>query len=73
MLVDIEERMNYIRKKVTELGKINFFTLTEGLNKYLTVATFVALLELARQKILTVKQARQFGNIIISAEGNVKA
>lgn len=67
-LIDIQERMDYIRAKLVPSGKMSFLELTEGLDKLYLVSTFIALLELVKQNVLKLKQARLFGKIIIMVD-----
>lgn len=72
-LININERMDFIRGKLAASSKMSFLELTEGLDRLYLVSTFVALLELVKQNVLKVKQARLFGRIIIVADGNFDA
>jgi segregation and condensation protein A len=71
--IDITERLDFIRQKLQQQKKISFLELTQGLNRFFLVATFIALLELVKRNELLLKQARLFGDIIILAKDYVDA
>ena len=72
-MIDIMERIEFVRRKLEQYGKMTFLELSEGLSRIYLVSTFIALLELIRLKELKVKQARLFGNIIIATADYVKS
>lgn len=72
-VIDLEEKIAYIRDAIARTGEMTFLQLTEGVNRIHLVATFIALLELAKRGFLKIKQARPFGNITVSNHGNIQA
>ncbi len=72
VMVDLDERIGYIRERLSHLGKTTFAELTEGLNQVQLLGTFIAMLELGKRGILRLRQAKLFGNITILAVENVE-
>ncbi len=66
-VVSIEEKIEYVKKILTERGSIKFRELlSERFTKNELIATFLALLEIIRSKFAQVLQEKQFGDILIS-------
>ena len=64
--ITIEESFENVLNMITYRKEIIFEELFEGeITKYKIVITFLALLELIKQKIVIIKQEKNFGNIII--------
>jgi segregation and condensation protein A len=64
-VVDITERLDFIRNLIRQKARLSFSELTEGLDRLFLVATFIALLELIKRNELFIRQSRLFGNIIV--------
>ncbi|MBC8491061.1 MAG: segregation/condensation protein A [Candidatus Marinimicrobia bacterium] len=71
-VIDMEEKIAQIHAKISKAGKITFEQLTEGISKLHLVASFIALLELAKRGVLKIKQAKPLGSIIILSENYVQ-
>lgn len=66
-VVSIEEKIEYVKKALTERGSIKFRELFgERFTKNELIATFLALLEIIRSKFAQVLQEKQFGDILIT-------
>ena len=62
----IEDKINYLTERIQEGKVMEFDDLAEeGESKIETVVTFLALLELIKQRVVRVYQTSSFGNIII--------
>ena len=72
-IVDLEEKIEAIRRRLAEAKEVTFLQLTKGLNRLHLVVTFIALLELAKRGILTAKQARPFETITLQYAENADA
>ncbi len=67
--VSVKEKISYIRNLITKRVKIGFNEiLTGSKSKTEAVVSFLALLELVKQKILNVEQEKLFGDILIGAD-----
>lgn len=65
-VVSVEEKIEYVKKVLTERGSIKFRELFgERFSKNELIATFLALLEIIRSKFAQVLQEKQFGDILI--------
>ena len=63
----VQDRAQYIRKSVAEVGNISFFDLfPENASRSEIITTFLALLNLLKYQYVTVSQSDIFGNIVIS-------
>ena len=71
-VIDMEEKIAQIHAKISKAGKITFEQLTEGISKLHLVASFIALLELAKRGVLKINQAKPLGSIIILSENYVQ-
>lgn len=64
--ISLKERIDRIRDLLKKTGKINFYELvSESGNKTEVIVSFLALLELVKQKTLTLYQDDAFGDIVI--------
>ncbi len=65
--IDIQERMDFIRRKVDKKSRLTFMELfeKEKIGGFMFVGTFFALLELMKQRFISVRQKNPFGNIWI--------
>lgn len=73
--ISIESRIEYIKGlfRLKEKRRLGFRELlTPESNRYEVVLTFVSMLEMIRQKTVTVKQNVNFGEIILSIRGKDK-
>ena len=69
--ISVAERINYIRSVLRKYGSISFGSLVEGCaTRENVVVTFLALLELIKERRLIVEQAVNFGDIIINKRNN---
>lgn len=66
--ISVEEREKSIRKILKNKGKVNFLELFDVLNKEYVVATFLAILEMAKNKELVLRQEHRFGEIMCEVE-----
>lgn len=62
--VSVKERMKFIKDELLRRKSINFYELFHPFQKDVIVATFLAILELASNSFLTIKQEDNFSNII---------
>ncbi len=62
--ITVEERRISIRKILKEKKKVDFFDLFEEITKEYIVVTFLAILEMARKKELTIYQENNFDQIV---------
>ena len=65
--VSVSSRCIEIRKALKKKGKVSFFSLFTFDNKEYIVATFLAILEMAKNRELTIKQEDLFGDIIVES------
>jgi len=68
-VVSIEEKIEEMKRLLTERGEIRFselFRKQDRISKNELIATFLALLEVIRSKFALVVQEKQFGEILIS-------
>ena len=63
--ISVEDRKKYIRDYLTKRKSIKFTDLFEEYNKELVVATFLSILDMCKQKEITLKQNNNFGEIYI--------
>ncbi len=64
--VTVEERRAVILAALDESAEVEFVALVKGLSRLAIVVTFVAMLELIREGRILVRQAAQFGRIILA-------
>ena len=62
--VSVKERIKYIKEELLKRKSINFYEFFLPFQKDLIVASFLAILELASNSFLTIKQEDNFSNII---------
>ncbi len=62
--ITVEHRRKSIKKILVSKGKVNFMDLFDIINKEYVVVTFLAVLEMAKAKELTIKQENNFDDII---------
>ncbi|MGE5481216.1 MAG: segregation and condensation protein A [Chloroflexota bacterium] len=65
--VSTEEKKEFILEKLASKKRISFFELTDGLPKSHLVATFLAILELMKQRFIYIFQDAGFEDITIAA------
>ena len=63
--ISVEERNEYIRKYLTKRKNVKFTDLFEEYTKDLVVATFLSILDMCKQKEITLKQDSNFSEIYI--------
>ena len=63
--ISVEERKEYIRNYLTKRKKVKFTDLFEEYTKDLVVATFLSILDMCKQKEITLKQDSNFSEIYI--------
>ena len=68
--ISVSSRRHDIRNILKEKKKINFFELFPIVSKEYIVATFLAVLEMAKSKELIIKQEENFGEIICEVISN---
>ena len=62
--VSVKERIKFIKEELLRRKTINFYELFQPFEKDVIVASFLAILELASNSFLTIKQEDNFSNII---------
>lgn len=63
--ISVEERKEYIREYLTRRKNVKFTDLFEEYTKDLVVATFLSILDMCKQKEITLKQDSNFSEIYI--------
>lgn len=63
--ISVEDRKEYIRKYLSKRKNVKFTDLFEEYTKDLIVATFLSILDMCKQKEITLKQDSNFGEIYI--------
>lgn len=63
--ISVEERKEYIREYISKRGNVKFTDLFEDYTKDLVVATFLSILDMCKQREITLKQDTNFGEIYI--------
>lgn len=63
--ITVEERRRSIRSILKKKGRVDFFELFEVVTKEYIVVTFLAILEMARKKELTIYQENDFEQIVV--------
>ena len=63
--ISVEDRKVYIRNILDSRGKVNFLDLFEDFQKDMIVATFLSILDMCKNKEVTLKQKNNFDNILI--------
>ena len=62
--ISVDDQINKIREKFKQEKQINFFDLFEFKDKSYLVVTFLAILEMAKNKEIVIKQNSNFANIV---------
>ena len=62
--ISVDDQINKIREKFKQEKQINFFDLFEFKDKSYLVVTFLAILEMAKNKEIVIKQNSNFANIL---------
>lgn len=62
--ITVSSRCHDIRRMLLEKGRVSFFELFPVVSKEYIIATFLAILEMAKMKELVIKQENNFDNII---------
>ena len=62
--ISVEEKIIAIRKTLKIKNKVNFFDLFDKFTKEYVVATFLAILEMAKKREIKIFQENRFGEII---------
>lgn len=70
-VVSLEEKIEHIRSTLQRKLKTVFSKLTDSKSKIEIIVIFLALLELVKQRIISVKQDETFGDITIEHKGNL--
>ena len=65
--ISVKERRSSIRKILLKKKKVEFFDLFEDFSKPYVVATFLSILEMAKEKELVIKQENNFDKIYCEA------
>ena len=68
-VVSVEEKTNYIRELIAKENKVSFVKLVKHYNKDETIATFLSILELIKEKLIVVVQNEFFDDILIEKRG----
>ena len=68
--ISVEERTSYIRDFLNIRKKVKFLDLFEDYSKDMIVATFLSILEMCKNKEITLSQKSVFGDIIIEKVTN---
>ena len=68
-VVSVEEKMDFFRTLIKKEDKVSFVKLVEYYDKDETIATFLAILELIKEKLILVMQNEFFDDILIIKRG----
>ena len=68
-VVSVEEKMDFFRNLIKKEDKVSFVKLVEYYDKDETIATFLAILELIKEKLILVMQNEFFDDILIIKRG----
>jgi segregation and condensation protein A len=63
--VTVEEKRAYIIKQISIKNRLNFFEMVKNETRIVIVVTFLAILDLIKQKVIAVRQDELFEDIII--------
>jgi len=66
----VNERINKIREILIKQKQVKFNDLFDIINKEYIIVTFLAILEMAKNQELIIKQTNNFDNIILSIKGS---
>lgn len=69
-VVSVEEKMRYMRELMAKEDDISFVKLVESYDKDETIATFLSILELIKEKLIIVVQNEFFDDILIKKRGD---
>ena len=69
--ISIEEKAELILSKLKVKSRISFFEVTKGLGRAHIVVTFLAILDMIKNKKILISQKDNFEDIVISACPNV--
>lgn len=61
----VKERKNSIKKILTERHRVEFTELFDIVNKSYVAVTFLSILEMSKEKVLNIKQDKNFDNIYL--------
>lgn len=69
--VSIDEMIKIVLDKIKQMGEIHFLSLIHGMKeKIRIVVTFIALLELAKMQLITIKESTEFNDFVICGVNN---
>jgi segregation and condensation protein A len=69
--VSIDEMIEVILERLKQIGEIHFMSLIYGMNEKLRiVVTFIALLELAKMQLISIKESSEFNDFVICGVNN---
>jgi segregation and condensation protein A len=69
--VSIDEMIEVILERLKQIGEIHFMSLIHGMNEKLRiVVTFIALLELAKMQLISIKESSEFNDFVICGVNN---
>jgi segregation and condensation protein A len=69
--VTIDEMIEIILEKIKQMGEIHFLSLIHGMKeKIRIVVTFIALLELAKMQLISIKESTEFNDFVICGVNN---
>jgi segregation and condensation protein A len=69
--VSIDEMIEVILERLQQIGEIHFMSLIHGMNEKLRiVVTFIALLELAKMQLISIKESTEFNDFVICGVNN---
>jgi segregation and condensation protein A len=69
--VSIDEMIEVILERLKQIGEIHFMSLIHGMNEKLRiVVTFIALLELAKMQLISIKESTEFNDFVICGVNN---
>ncbi|MEG0050699.1 MAG: segregation/condensation protein A [Terrisporobacter sp.] len=69
-VVSVEEKMRYMRELMAKEDDVSFVKLVESYDKDETIATFLSILELIKEKLIIVVQNEFFDDILIKKRGD---
>ena len=63
--ITVEQQMDIVLDKVRQKGQVEFMDLFDNFNKVVLIITFIALLELIKQRFIKATQNEVFGTIML--------